>query len=117
MTDSDQAVGFYYRGDITALDVLPRQVVNSLHQRFVGHAVTGEWRLIWNPVREGVELIVALPTDELTMEAVDDLVEILEGHAMRPLTETELNDAVLRAEQAMRSGRCRLLRGPSDRKN
>jgi hypothetical protein len=100
--DNDKAVGFYYQGGLADL---PRRVASSLHTRFVGHAAAGEWRLIWNPVRDGVELIVALPADVFTTEALGDLVEILEDHAMRPLTGMELDDAIGRAERAISAAR------------
>lgn len=114
MIDSDTAIGFLCEGS-GDLDLLAPQVASSLHERFVGHAVSGEWRLIWNPVRSGVELIVALPADDLTTEAAADLVALLEDHAMRPLTDIELDDAINRATRGMRSGGGRLLGKPPPR--
>ena len=108
MNHSDTGIGFLC--DRRDLELLARQVVRTLNDRFVGHAVSGEWRLVWNPVRTGVELIVALPSDDLTTEAVEDLVGILaEDHAMRPLVDVELDDAVARLKAGMGRGRGRLL--------
>lgn len=101
---SDQALGFYRTGDLSDL---PGRVSDTLHARFIGHTATGEWRLVWTPVRDGVELVLILPEHTATDEAVEDLVHILDAADFRPLTEAELDDAIARAEIAIRDGRIR----------
>lgn len=91
---SDQVLGFYRTGDLSDL---PGHVSDALHARFIGHTATGAWRLVWTPVRDGVELVITLPEHTATEAARQDLAHLLDAADMRPLTPAELDDALTRA--------------------
>ncbi|GAB20538.1 hypothetical protein GOEFS_119_00280 [Gordonia effusa NBRC 100432] len=107
------AVGFHAQIETHDLNHFRTLVAAHLHDQFVGHAASGEWRMWWMPRRlieidddgatesvDGVDLVLGLPSTGLTDDALIDLVEILSVHGLSPLDDDDLERAVDTMEAA-----------------